>query len=149
MASITFLDSGDLDRAALSRAMAQLIEGLVASGKRVALRVADDVKAARWDQFLWSWDDLSFIPHSVLGADWPADEPVTVATRLPPVSPELVVICLDDVPLGDLDAYDDVFEIVDRNSDEGVASARARWSAWKASGRTQEYRRDWATGGPR
>ena len=149
MASITFLDSGDLDRPALAVAMARFIDGLVADGRRVALRVADDEKAARWDQFLWSWDDQSFIPHSVLGAEWPADEPVTIATRLPPATPEMILICLVDVPLGDLDGYDDVYEIVDRNSDDGVVSARERWSTWKASGRRQEYRRDWAIGGPR
>jgi DNA polymerase III subunit chi len=147
MASITFLDSGDLDRAALSLAMARFINARVSDGRRVALRVSDDRKAARWDQFLWTWDDQSFLPHSVLGAQWPADEPVTVATRLPPATPDMILICLDEVPLGDLDGYDDVYELVDRNTDEGVERARERWSAWKATGRTQEYRRDWATGG--
>ncbi len=147
MASITFLDSGDLNRAALSRSMARFIEARVAEGRRVALRVADDQKAARWDQFLWSWDDLSFIPHSILGAEWPADEPVTVATRLPPQTPDLILICLDDVPLEDLEGYADVYELVDRNSDEGVERARERWATWKATGRAREYRRDWTTGG--
>ena len=147
MASITFLDSGDLNRAALSKAMARFIEDRVAEGRRIVLRVADEKKAARWDQFLWAWDDLSFIPHSVLGTEWPADEPVTVATRLPPPSPGLLLICLDDVPLDDLEGYEDVYEVLDRNNEEGVERARERWSAWKATGRSQEYRRDWAAGG--
>lgn len=147
MASITFLDSGDLNRAALSRAMARFVEDRVAEGRRIALCVADERKAARWDQFLWAWDEQSFIPHSVLGAEWPADEPVTVATRLPPASSELLLVCLHDIPLDDLQGYEDVYEVVDRNSDKGVEGARARWSAWKATGRSQEYIRDWATGG--
>ncbi|MFH1532698.1 MAG: DNA polymerase III subunit chi [Pseudomonadota bacterium] len=147
MASITFLDSGDMDRAALSRFMARFVEARVAEGRRVVLRVADARTAARWDQFLWTWDDLSFIPHSILGTTWPADEPVTVTTRLPPPAPDLTLICLDDVPLEDLEGHDDVYELVDRNSEEGVERARERWSAWKTTGRSREYRSDWTTGG--
>ena len=149
MASITFLDSDDMDRVPLARSLARFVQDLVAENRRVALVVPDDQQAARWDQLLWSWDDLSFLPHSILGREWPADEPVTVATRLPPPAADLTLLCLHEVPLDDLVDHDDVYELVDRNSEEGVEHARESWSAWKTTGRSREYRRDWATGGSR
>jgi len=147
MASITFLDSGDMDRAALSRSMARFIEARVRDGRRIMLRVADAQRADRWDRFLWSWDEQSFVPHSILDGAWPADEPVTVATELPAAAQGVILICLDDVPLDELRGYEDVYEVVDRNDDGGVERARERWSQWKATGRSREYRRDWAAGG--
>jgi len=148
MASITFLDSGDMDRAALSRSMARFIEARVGEGRRVALRVADAQKAARWDRFLWTWSDGSFLPHSILETRWPPDEPVTVATGPPPAAPDVILICLDDIPLDELRGYEAVFEVVDRNDEGGLVRARERWSEWMATGRSREYRRDWAAGGP-
>jgi len=147
MAAVVFLDSGDMTRAALSRSMARFIEARVNEGRRVLVRVEDERKAAQWDQFLWTWDEQSFLPHSVLGTEWPGDEPVTIAARTPAATPGVVLVCLDDVPPDELLAFDEIYELVDRCSDEGLERSRRRWSAWKATGRSQEVRKDWTQAG--
>ena len=58
----------------------RLTEGLYRAGKRVTVWVADGGRAAVFDQYLWTFAQSSFVPHTLWDGASELDDPVAIVT---------------------------------------------------------------------
>lgn len=106
----------------------ELIASAVASGRKVAVRLADAASLRRLDQMLWTLDPLSFIPHVTTGSALAAETPVVLAsmegTASWPHEDLLFNLAADADPA--CIRFRAVIEIVG-NSEAEILAARRRW----------------------
>lgn len=120
------------DRLALT---CELAASAYASGRQVAIRVADAAHARRLDQHLWTAVQQSFVPHVLLDSALAAETPIVIGTpdaSTPWPHADLLFNLADDVPQG-FEHFRGVVEIVGRSEAE-KQPARVRWQHYKASG---------------
>lgn len=113
----------------------ELVAKAYASGRRAAVRVANDEAARAFDDLLWSTEPRSFVPHVRRETPLAAETPVVIGTRDSTGAwphHDLLFNLADDVP-DDFDGFRMVVEIVGQGDVE-TASARARWMHYKNRG---------------
>ena len=62
---MTRVELHDLQSDKRAGELARLIETLAADGRRLIVWVADEGRRRIFDDWLWTFDKLSFVPHSV------------------------------------------------------------------------------------
>lgn len=105
-----------------------------ASGRRVSVLAPDAHLAQRFDQMLWSFQPLAFIPH--VGADSPlaAETPVVIATRLDALPHRDILLNLgDEAPPAGLEGFNLIIDIVGTGEAERLL-ARGRFRHYKQLG---------------
>lgn len=114
--------------------LARLIESLAADGLRLAVWVADEGRRSIFDDWLWTFEKRSFVPH----ASWqPAlgevDEPVVLLGEAANPNRATVLVVGDDLPPEDwARTFDEVHDLVPPG-DEG-AERRDWWARWGGDG---------------
>lgn len=99
--------------------------------------VADGAAAKAFDQFLWTFDPIGFVPHvrAARSADVGprlVSTPIHVVESLDGAEAGWLVNLGSGLPPG-VERFDHVIEIVSRDEDDRQA-ARERWKAYKALG---------------
>ncbi len=102
-----------------------------ASGRQVALRVADAAEQRRLDQALWSFEQLAFLPHVPADSPLAAETPVVIGREDTPGWPhgDILVNLADSLPQH-LDAFRMIIEIVGQSEAE-KAPGRLRYKHYK------------------
>ncbi len=114
--------------------LAQLIESLTAGGRRLVVWVADEGRRQIFDDWLWTFDKQSFVPHSVwqpaLGA---VDDPVVLLGEPGNPNGATVLVIGDDLPGEDwARTFEEVHDFIPPG-DEGD-QRRAWWQRWNNGG---------------
>ena len=114
--------------------VADLVARFHAERRRVVVWVSDEGRLRILDEFLWTSDKLSFLPHAawVEGADV-ADEPVVLVCR--PVNPNRAEVLLVGDGLPPLEwatGFDEVHDLVEPG--EPGDKRRAYWQELGSSG---------------
>lgn len=111
--------------------VARLAERLFAGGHRLVVWVADEGRRAIMDDFLWTFEKLSFVPHAVWGPSTGAvEDPVVLVGE--PVNPnraDLLVVG-DEIPPAEWAA---TFAQVHDLAPPGPAGGGRR-TAWEEAG---------------
>lgn len=71
------------------------------TGHKVYIQVAEAAEVARLDELLWTFSQLSFVPHATLSVatEAPEDYPVVIDTEAPPEHiGDVLIPLLTDVP---------------------------------------------------
>ena len=111
--------------------LARLIESLAADGRRLVVWVADDGRRTIFDDWLWTFDRLAFVPHAAwqpsLGE---IDDPVALVGE--PVNPNggTVLVIGDDLPPEDwARGFEEVHDLIA----PGPAGDERRewWERWR------------------
>lgn len=104
-------------------------------GRRVSVFAPDGNVARHFDQMLWSFQPLAFVPHVAAGSPLAAETPVVIGTRLEALADNDVLINLgDDLPSG-FERFSLVIEVVGPTDPERQA-ARGRFRRYKEQGHT-------------
>ncbi len=104
-------------------------------GRRVSVFAPDGNVARHFDQMLWSFQPLAFVPHVAAGSPLAAETPVLIGTRLEALDDNDVLINLgDDLP-GGFERFSLVIEVVGPTDPERQA-ARGRFRRYKEQGHT-------------
>lgn len=115
--------------AALTHAC-RVAEKAFQAGHRIAVQTADEDSARRFDDLLWSYSDLSFVPHLRM-PETPEEWPVTIyAIQCPDAERDYLINLRQDMPEG-YERYRVVAEIADQ---AGIKAARARFRQYRDSG---------------
>jgi DNA polymerase-3 subunit chi len=102
-------------------------------GRRVSVFAPDGNIARHFDQMLWSFQPLAFVPHVAAGSPLAAETPVVIGTRLEALPDDDVLINLgDDLPDG-FERFSLVIEVVGPSDPERQA-ARGRFRRYKEQG---------------
>ncbi|WP_153161690.1 DNA polymerase III subunit chi [Zoogloea sp. 1C4] len=104
-------------------------------GRRVSVFAPDGNITRHFDQMLWSFQPLAFVPHVPAGSPLAAETPVVIGSRLDALPDDDVLINLgDDLPDG-FERFSLVIEVVGPSDPERQA-ARGRFRRYKEQGHT-------------
>lgn len=109
----------------------RLVEGLYLAGRRVQVWLADERKAAIFDEYLWTFADEAFVPHARWGDGGEVEEPVVVTSGSLRRVAEAHVLVLLDPPdrVENLAPFEEVHDFATTSpADVGRAEA------WRAAG---------------
>lgn len=107
------------------------IERLYSEGRKIIVWVADDRLRTVLDEYLWTYEQLAFIPHIVWteGMGEVMDPVVLVAREANPNRAEALVVA-DELPPEDwVTTFDEVHDFIPPG-DEGV-EREAWWARWR------------------
>ena len=106
----------------------QLVEELYLAGEKVVVFLADQGRAATWDQYLWTFAQNSFVPHAAPGAMAGCEDAVVIAAgQLPAVVASRVLVIVDGFPPVDrLVEFEEVHDLVAPTAED--ANRRDHWT---------------------
>jgi DNA polymerase-3 subunit chi len=132
---VDFYLVGSTEPLARLRTACRLVEKARDQGLLSTVRTGSTTEAAQFDELLWTFAELAFIPHAVWPQDATAaiDAPVLVTAGPLPDSHRDVLLNLGlDLPAG-FDGYGRILEVIGPGEDERRAG-RARWRAYRDAG---------------
>lgn len=136
MSQIDFYLLDNPDLSAAMRYTCRLANKGYRLGKRIFIRVEDPAQAQQLDALLWTYSDLSFIPHRVYDetTDGNADtrEPVLIGIIEPQAGQQMLLINLADSLPGRYAGYEQVKEIVWKD-ENCLNAARERYRQYQKS----------------
>jgi DNA polymerase-3 subunit chi len=106
-----------------------------AEQKTVYIHCADEMQAQQIDALLWSFDDISFVPHDKFGTQ----APVQLGYQDWPVSPAMALINLAAAIPPEPQQYQQIIEIVSQDP-EIKNLCRQHYKAYQAAGFTVKSR---------
>ena len=111
----------------------QLTQKACQQGLNITIRTADQATAQAMDDRLWTFGDISFIPHAVYHTHSPDPAPVQITWQdLPPTHRDLLVNLTGAIPDG-VENFARIVEIV--AADEGSrGGARQRYRDYRERG---------------
>jgi DNA polymerase-3 subunit chi len=113
--------------------LARLIESLAAAGHRLVVWVADEGRRQIFDDWLWTFDKGSFIPHIVWQTTMgEVDDPVVLSGEEGNPNRATVMVVGDDLPPGDWSrTFDEIHDFIPQGDDGNTR--RSWWLQWEES----------------
>ena len=122
------------EQAAPHRFVCQLVEKVRQEGYDIYIHAASRDEAATLDGLLWTFRDISFLPHAAVdSADAVEDCPVIIGWEGETPPPRRVLINLSDAPPAQTDGYERIVEVVPSDPD-ARRQARVRYKDYRDKG---------------
>lgn len=114
--------------------LARLIESLAAEGRRLVVWVADEGRRRIFDDWLWTFDKQSFVPHSVWQPDLgDVEDPVVLLGEPGNPNGATALVIGDDLPGEEwAKEFDEIHDLIPLG-DEGE-KRRSWWKRWSGGG---------------
>ena len=114
-----------------ARQLAVLLDQLHRQGTRVVVWVADEGRRQILDDYLWTFEKLSFVPHILWSAELgDVDDPVVLVGEAANPNQASALVVGDDLPDGSWAAtFDFVHDLV--GADDNGAARREFWEKWR------------------
>lgn len=106
------------------------------AGRRLLVFCSDTQRLQAFDKLLWTFDDISFVPHVAFNDPLAAQTPVLLTRSQPlppPATADAWLINLDDGCPQEYGSYSRILEFVS-SSDADRESARQRWRQYQQDG---------------
>jgi DNA polymerase-3 subunit chi len=136
-----------LERTTLDQVLPELLEKTLARGWRALVRCANPERIEHLDSWLWAYREDSFLPHGVADEATAARQPVLLTTGLDNLNNAQALFIVDDADPGDASPFARCILIFDGRDETAIASARKRWTSFKAAGLPVAYWRQGETRG--
>ncbi len=133
-----------LEASTLRGVLPDLLGKTLSKGWRALVRFPDGTDLSEWDDFLWTFQDQSFLPHGREDQGRADVQPVLLANSTATAEGFDAVFLIDGADLADASAAERVMVMIDGRSEEAVGRERARWKTLKDAGVTMSY---WQQGG--
>ena len=113
--------------------LVRLIETLYREGKRMVVWVADEGRRQILDDYLWTFRQLSFVPHLSWGPgmESPVEPVVLVGEAVNPGSATVLVVGDELPPMEWAGEFDEIHDLVPSGP-----AGEARTAAWRETGWT-------------
>lgn len=131
----------------VEKALPKLLEKALAGGHRVLLVESADEKRDYFNQILWTYSTLTFLPHGAADEPSPEAQPILLAPAIENANAADALFVTDGTALEDGASFARVIDIFDGNNAETVSRARSRWAAYKNAGHALTYLRQNDKGG--
>jgi DNA polymerase III subunit chi len=123
----------------LERALPRLLERARAQGYLVVVRAGSSERVAQLDSILWTYDEASFLAHGSARDGGSAVQPIWLTDRDENPNGATMLVLVDGVVAGDIDAFARCADMFDGNDETAVAAARERWRQARAAGHVLSY----------
>ncbi|MFO1187622.1 MAG: DNA polymerase III subunit chi [Alphaproteobacteria bacterium] len=123
-----------LERAGIEAVLPPLLEKTLERGWRALVRTTSKERVAALDDALWSFRDDAFLPHGRADHADAELQPILISERDDGPNKPDALFLIDGAEPGEIDALSRVVLLFDGHDETAVASARARWSAYKEQG---------------
>ena len=101
-------------------------------GYQVYIQVETPDAAKRIDDLMWTYHDISFIPHTLVEGESAEGIPVLIGCGQPPVTSQVLINLAGEMP-ADVGAFERIVEIVS-DDEEVKSSARERYRKYRQRG---------------
>ena len=129
--TMTRLELHDLSSEKRAADLARLVESLAAAQQRVVVWVADEGRRKIFDDWLWTFDRLAFVPHGLWQPSMgDSDDPVVLLGDEGAPNGATVLVVGDDLPPADwARSFDEVHDFIP----PGPAGDERRewWRRWR------------------
>lgn len=123
--------------------MEQVLPGLISkaleNGHRVLVKTTDAKQTERLNEYLWTYNPDSFLPHGSDKDAHPAQQPVFLTASNENPNNADVLILTSGAQSDDHKNFKLCCEMLDGRNEEAVAGARDRWKKYKDEGFTVTY----------
>jgi len=111
----------------------QLAEKAFKKGHKIHIHTADNNQTERMDKLLWTYNDLSFLPHVTMNHELQAETPIHIShTQDNALISDVLINLRSEVPVF-YRQFDRVAELVSANAQQRE-SARNRYREYKQQG---------------
>mgnify|MGYP003673499086 CR=1 FL=1 len=136
-----------LTQTPLERALPQILEKALASGKRTVVRAGSDERVAFLNAMLWTYDPASFLPHGTEREGEPDEHPIWLTASDDNANGAEILVLTDGVEAPDIDGFERCFEMFDGRDPAAVQVARDHWRLYQDKGFGLTYWQQSETGG--
>lgn len=121
-----------LNSMALEKALPRLLEKIIESGARVLLLIKDQERMKIFDNFIWTFASLSFIPHGTKFDANPQNQPIYLTDNITDNANNASIIMTADGEIFDTDyGFKKYIDIFHGQDGEQLLEARNRWKLYK------------------
>ena len=128
-----------LTRKTLEQTLPELLEKSLARGWRAVVMAGSPERVEALTQHLWTYNERGFLPHGNAKDGHAAEQPIWLTDSDERPNKADVLFLTDGASSSALKDYIRVCEVFDGNNDAALATARQRWSAYKAEGHEISY----------
>ena len=137
-----------LERRRVDQALPVLLERAYDEGKRVLVRAPSEEMVAALNDRLWTYDDVSFLPHGAAGDGDPMTQPIFLTDKVENPNAATMLVLLAGAETSPEDAaFDLIVRLFDGRDEDAIAEARREWKRLKDEGFTLSYWREGEEGG--
>mgnify|MGYP003136053214 CR=1 FL=1 len=128
-----------LTRSGLDQALPQLLQKTLGAGKRALIILGSEERVRWFDDFLWTFDSASWMPHGSARDGDPEMQPVWLdVTDANPNKAEFLFLA-DGGVSERISEFERCFDLFDGQDEDAVAQARSRWKDLKEAGHDLTY----------
>jgi DNA polymerase-3 subunit chi len=136
-----------LEASTLKGVLPDLLTKTLAKGWRALVRFPEGTDLSEWDEFLWTYQDESFLPHGRDDQGRADQQPVLLANSVESAEGFDAVFLIDGADVKDVNAAERVMVMIDGRREESVQRERGRWKTLKDAGATMSYWQQGERGG--
>jgi DNA polymerase-3 subunit chi len=128
-----------LSSSPLDKALAKLLEKVIAAGKRAVVLADTPEKVAALDTALWTYASGSFLPHGTCIDGQAEYQPIYLTTTLENPNGATFLVVVDGMKVHDFMNFERCFDIFNGLNQTSVAEAHERWHTYKNQGHQLTY----------
>jgi DNA polymerase III subunit chi len=130
----------------LERALPRLLERAWTLGHRILVRTGSPERVEHLNTILWTYEEAAFLPHGSARVGNAAAQPVWLTHDSENPNGASLLVLVDGVESGDLEAFARCVDLFDGNDASAVEAARARWRRAHEAGHRLTYWQQTASG---
>ena len=130
---MTRVDFYHLQNQNLESILPKLLEKAYETGKKIKVKVGVDKEVENINTFLWTYSDVSFLPHGTAKDGSSSMQPIFLSTEddNPNGAEFLFLVEGADIDISTISGFERVFNIFDGNQNETLNKSRELWKAVK------------------
>lgn len=136
MAEIRFYH---LHKKKASEALPEIIGKALERNFKILIKTTDEEKTKEIDEYLWTYDAESFIPHGSKTGKRSSEHPVWITSKEDNPNGANMLIIFNGAETGDISSMDLCCELFDGNDEKTLETTRSRWKEYKEKGFELSY----------
>lgn len=114
-------------------ALPSLLEKAMSKGMKILIKTINDERCRYYDDFLWRYEQSSFLPHGLCTDPMPEQQPILITAKDRAHNDASLLITLDGAQLPDLakTSYKMACFLFDNENQEVLEKIRAQWLAFR------------------
>lgn len=135
------IDFYHLQKSSLDEALPKLVLKAYETGKKIKIKVGNDLRVDFINSLLWTFDDESFVPHGTKKDGFAEMQPVYLSAEddLPNEAVFLFLVEAADINLDNAVKFERIFYIFAGNNENELIKARTVWKAFSDSDFERHY----------